>query len=64
MIQQTILSNIPHILVFNIYKQDVMISDNIVIKKDNKSKILYLRDIIYFGAFHITSRIILSNQTI
>ena len=47
------------------YKQDVTISDMMVIKKDSKSKILYLTDIIYFGAFHFfTSCIISSNQMV
>jgi hypothetical protein len=45
MIQQTMFSNIPNILAFDIIEQGVTINDKIVIK-NNKSKILYLKDIV------------------
>jgi hypothetical protein len=45
MVRQTMFSNIPNILAFDIYKQGVTINNKIVIK-NNKSKILYLKGII------------------
>jgi len=51
-------------LALDIYKCNIRISDKIVIRKDNKSKVLYLRGIIYFGGFHFTSCIISLDQMV
>ena len=42
----------------------IFINVILVIRKDNKSKVLYLRGNIYFGGFHFTSHIISLDQMV